>query len=70
MFVTGTVSTSRAPSGESEQQQASDVVPRRLQDEVKRRTSDETDSASLLEREMKKRQSKITDNTPCPNKKR
>ena len=51
--------TSTIPTGESEQQ-TSDVVPRRLQDENRSQDSVKTDLASQLEQQMKQRQSKIT----------
>ena len=41
-----------------EQRRASDVLPRRLQDEM-RQTPVDKDSARLLEQDMKKRQSMI-----------
>jgi len=43
---------------QQQQPQTSNVIPRRLQEEI-RHTPVEKDSASLLEQEMKKRPSKI-----------
>ena len=60
LFAIGTEpAVSTSPSVESGEQQASDVVPCQPQNEMRRGTSVQSDPASLLEQQIKDRQSKI-----------